>query len=447
MNTSPRGSRILLLVVLALCGVGGWISGQLVKRQADLWSTSGAGSGVFGRVCRATEGFGLNCGIAEKTPWSNVTIPLPVPSTDFSVHMHKTVVPVAFLGLAYFVFMATWFVFVGRPRVRGGWWRRIPLVVGGLGTVVSVFYLVVMVAGWAPVCTWCVLVHGVNLLMVLSMRRLYRRCGAAHSATASTAELPSAWGETTAGMIPASRQAVCAVVFALIFIGGLWFYRHEQLAMGRRLRALVPYKRVVMSLRADPAFLLREHNAQSRQPIPLRSCEHPAAGQLHLVVFTDFECSPCSCNAAWLGKHVLPMFDGQLDVEVRHYPLCNECNPAAAGLAHPNACTAAYAAEAARLQDGADAYRKMHEMLYANRKRLGPETYRKLAQQIGLNVEQFVLDLEGDTVRRVVRDDIALARELGVDGAPTMFLNGRRITAFGRNNPVFWQAVAQPGRN
>ena len=84
----------------------------------------------------------------------------------------------------------------------------------------------------------------------------------------------------------------------------------------------------------------------------------------------------------------------------------------------------------------------MHDRLFENRKKLGTEIYRELAVRIGLDAERFLRDFEGDAVRRIVQQDIELAHELGVDGAPTIFLNGRRISAFGRDNPVFWRAVA-----
>ncbi len=69
-------------------------------------------------------------------------------------------------------------------------------------------------------------------------------------------------------MVPAWRLGVQALAFGLIVIAGLWFYRHQQLAMGSRLRALLPYKQTVTALRGDPGFLLREYFAQQQQVIP-----------------------------------------------------------------------------------------------------------------------------------------------------------------------------------
>ena len=117
---------------------------------------------------------------------------------------------------------------------------------------------------------------------------------------ASEAEVSSGFA-AAAGGVPARRQAVRAVAFALILIAGLWSYRHEALAMGTRLRALQPYRELVSSLRNDPDFLLREHYAQPQQRIPRRD-GHAADDLPPLVVFTDFECSVYYCEEQRLRR-------------------------------------------------------------------------------------------------------------------------------------------------
>lgn len=443
MDERKNASRLLIIAIVILCGAGGWISGQLVQEHADLWSGGGSGGGLFERVCRATASLGLDCTSPHKSPWAEISVPVLLPTRDYSLHLHRVIVPVAFLGLAYFVFLATWFVFVGRPHARGGGWQRAPLVVGFVGATVSLVYLAVMVVGLAPACMWCAAVHAVNLLTVLAIRRLYRRYTARPSTKKSRAAVPFRRHTSVVLMMPASRQAAHAVVFALIIIAGLWFYRHEQLALGHQLRTLVPYKRLVTALRNDPSFLLREHYAQPWHRIPARPDEHATEDQPQLIVFTDFECPSCYCHALWLRKKASDAFNGQLTVAIRHYPLCEQCNSAVTGSAHRNSCAAAYVAEAARLQGGEAAFQKMHDLLFENRKSLGAALYSRLAVSIGLDEQRFLRDFAGDAVRRIVRKDVALARELGVEGTPTTFFNGRRITAFGRDNPVFWRAVAK----
>lgn len=447
MDGRRHTSRMPIVAVVVFAGAGAWISGQLVQRHAGLWATGNATAGAFERVCRAAESVGLDCAVSQTGRWREVTFPIPVPERDFSIHLRRVVIPVAFLGLAYFVFMGIWFGFVGRPHHPITGWQRTPLVVGWVGVAVSVCCSALMLGGWAPVCVWCAAAHMVNLLMVAVIHRMYRRSRAARRAGVLQSGVSTDSDAASVRLLPASRLAAHAVVFALIIVAGLWYHRHEQLALGNRLRVLVPYKQWVDALRQDPDFLLRDYYAQQRHDIPPRPNEPMPPDRPRLVVFTDFECSACYCSAVRLGAQVLPAFDEQLTVAVRHYPLCDRCNRAASGPIHANACAAAYAAEAARLQGGEEAFCRMVDLLFENRKRLSPGLYHELAVGIGLDAERFRRDFEGEQVRRMVREDVALARALGVESTPTMFLNGRRITAFARDNPVFWQAVAraEPG--
>jgi predicted DsbA family dithiol-disulfide isomerase len=208
------------------------------------------------------------------------------------------------------------------------------------------------------------------------------------------------------------------------------------------LDKLLLYKTLVTSLRDDPEFLLREYHAQPQHEIPLRHGEPMGDEQPQLAVFTDFECPACYCNLLAVRKQIAEAFDGQLGVLVRHYPLCNTCNGNVRDQPHPNACEAAYAAEAARLQGGDGAFWQMYDLLFQNRKELSRELYRSLAVKMGLDADRLLGDMDGDTVRRIVESDISLASELGVTGTPTMFLNGRRVTELCRG-PVFWEAIAE----
>ena len=127
----------------------------------------------------------------------------------------------------------------------------------------------------------------------------------------------------------------------------------------------------------------------------------------------------------------------------RHFPLSRTCDPTVTEEIHAEVCQAAYAAEAARLQGGDEAFWKMHDLLFAHRRRLGETSYAKLAGTIGLDARQLLADMESDAVRRIVAGDIALAGKLGVTSAPTLFLNGRAISRVCLYNPVFWQAVSE----
>ena len=431
-------SRWPLLLILVLTASGAWISGELVKQHANVWRHADSRpAGLFGRICVATAGVGLDCDSVAKGAWAELNVPLPAISRDLALSVQRTAVPVAFLGLAYFVFLGVWFLLIGPPRPHGYQWHWIPLGVGLAGAAVSVPLLALMALGFAPWCGWCLLVHGINLLTVVAIWRLNA------SGPHRTDDIFSAGSaQHTARLTLTPREVTRTLACATVAIAGLWVYRSEHLALHEQLDKALPYRDLVMSLQKDPKFLVREHLAQPQWDIPLRPNESVAEGRPELVIFTDFECSACYCTSRWMREWACEALGGQITVRVRHFPLCSQCNQRVTGEYHPHACAAAYAVEAAGIVGGETALWRMHDLLHMRHKTLDAASYDEFAAEIGLAPDEFRAALEGQTVRDVVAADVALAGELGVNGTPALFLNGRRITRLCQV-PAFWMAFAE----
>jgi len=427
-----------LLAIVSLSLAGAWISGQLVKQHAGLWDSRTGAHGLFGRVCQASSKIGLGgCDGSVKSRWAEIPLPIPVPTSDLTIHLHTVPVPVAFLGLSYFVFLGVWFALIGLPRAYGRRWHRVPLAVALFGAAVSVLYLTVMALGLAPPCPWCLVVHVMNLVIARVVWRLCKGRTAPGKPTSADGMSPA----EAAAKTLTSREAASAIACSLVVIAGLWAYRSERLALAEKWGKLARYKAMVTSLREDPQFLLREHQAQPKHDIPLRPTESAPSGRPQVVVFTDFQCPSCYCASRQLHDVAARTFGGNASVLVRHYPLCNACNEHVKGQRHQAACQAAYAAEAARILGGEKAFWQMHNLLFENRKQLGESTYRALAEKIGLDPNLLLKEMHSDAVRGIVAADIKLARRAGVSGTPTVFVNGRRLTAV-LQTKRFWQSLA-----
>ncbi|HSE30902.1 MAG TPA: thioredoxin domain-containing protein [Pyrinomonadaceae bacterium] len=145
----------------------------------------------------------------------------------------------------------------------------------------------------------------------------------------------------------------------------------------------------------------------------------PATAPVKIEEFGDFECPPCGQFHPILKK-MQEEFDKNLQVTFREFPIVQM---------HHHALAAASSAEAAGLQGK---FWEMHHLLYDNQKAWHEQfdvrpIFEGYAKQIGLDVEQFKRDINSDLVARRITEDGKRARSLGVNGTPTVFMNGREM--------------------
>ncbi len=145
----------------------------------------------------------------------------------------------------------------------------------------------------------------------------------------------------------------------------------------------------------------------------------PANAPVTVVMFADFQCSACSATEPVLKK-VLAEYPGKIRFVMRDFPLES---------IHDNAFNAALAANAANAQGK---FWQYGEVLFTHQDALDPESLKKYAAQIGLNVSQFTVDSNSEKAKAEVRKDLADGAAYGITGTPTIFVNGikvRRLSA------------------
>jgi len=145
----------------------------------------------------------------------------------------------------------------------------------------------------------------------------------------------------------------------------------------------------------------------------------PANAPLHLEEFGDFECPPCGMFHPIL-QQMHAEFGDKLMITFREFPLVPT---------HQHALAAASAAEAAGIQGK---FWEMHDVIYEHQNDWKKEfdvrpIFEGYAKQIGLDVERYKRDMNGDLVAQRVFADGKRGHSLGVKGTPTVFLNGREV--------------------
>ena len=155
----------------------------------------------------------------------------------------------------------------------------------------------------------------------------------------------------------------------------------------------------------------------------------PKDAEVVLIKFSDFECPYCAVAASNIKPFTA---DHESDVLYiyKNFPLTS---------IHPEAMPAAKAAWAAGQQDQFWLY---HDGLFAFQDKLGEDYYGELAEEIGLDMEQFERDRNSPEAQAAIDQDIKLAEALKVQGTPTFFLNEYQLPG---NAPaeVFDQAVTE----
>ena len=144
-----------------------------------------------------------------------------------------------------------------------------------------------------------------------------------------------------------------------------------------------------------------------------------ATAPVTLEEFGDFQCPPCGLLHPVL-KTMEKEFGDKLRVIFRQYPLVPT---------HQHALSAARAAEAAGLQGN---FWKMHDMIFENQKGWDKAfdarpIFEDYAQKIGLDMEKYRKDVASEVVAQRIFLDGKRAHALGVQGTPTVFMNGREI--------------------
>lgn len=143
-----------------------------------------------------------------------------------------------------------------------------------------------------------------------------------------------------------------------------------------------------------------------------------ANAKVVLEEYGDYQCPPCGVLFPELNT-IEKEYGSQLRFVFRHFPLAM----------HKHAFVAAHAAEAAARQGR---FWEMHDMIYRNQANwsLAPDArpvFIQYARTLQLDVDRFTRDMDSPEVAASVQADVERGKSVGVEGTPTLFINGRQL--------------------
>lgn len=161
----------------------------------------------------------------------------------------------------------------------------------------------------------------------------------------------------------------------------------------------------------------------------------PENAPVTIVEFSDFQCPYCTMAGKAVNE-IKAKYPDKVRVIFRHFPLPF----------HQDAHLTSQAAMAAGEQGK---FWEFHNLVFDNQKALSRADLEKYAQQLKLNMPKFKEALDSGKYKKVVDDDLALGQEVTVQGTPTMFLNGERVsnpTDFGVISAMIDKKLAEPAK-
>ncbi len=139
-----------------------------------------------------------------------------------------------------------------------------------------------------------------------------------------------------------------------------------------------------------------------------------ASAPITIVEFADFQCPYCR-HADKTVHELLKRYPGKIRLVFKHAPLPF----------HERAMPAAMVALEARKEHGDRGFWAVHDLLFASG--LGDADLERIAHQAGLDVGRVKAAMAKQAYASTIEDDLDLADDLGVQGTPTFFVNGRKL--------------------
>lgn len=148
-------------------------------------------------------------------------------------------------------------------------------------------------------------------------------------------------------------------------------------------------------------------------PIPVDGSpvKGPVDGRITIVEFSDFECPYCSLAVKDIYT-LMAAYPNDVKLIFKQFPLSM----------HPNAPLAAAASLAAKEQGK---FWELHDLMFANFRKISRDNILVWAKQIGLDMERFKNDLASTKYQSIIKKDVADGEAVGVYGTPAFFINGK----------------------
>lgn len=351
-----------------------------------------SGAGGFKSICNISEK--LNCDAVTASPFAELIGGLPVSS----------------FALGWFV--AT--LILGLMALNSDWKKQASrglLALFGIGSGISLVYLVIMASVLKTYCLFCLIIDGLNfsgLAVVLTLMR--------H---------PETEKKSSQGTPAPTWKFMAGILATSIFVSLVLSKTMDQIDMDATMRDQI----VESVLETSPTAV----NTGKEFP-----SIGPENAPITIVEFSDFQCPYCRIGANIVNT-LLNRYPQQVRVVFRNFPLDPSCNPEVKQSMHPFACELARIAICAHRQGK---FKEVYENFFENQSKLsnqGPGSPLELAKAAHADTTQLPTCTSGQDIALALTRDIEEAKRLGITSTPTFFINGKKVE--GIRPPHVWNKI------
>jgi protein-disulfide isomerase len=139
----------------------------------------------------------------------------------------------------------------------------------------------------------------------------------------------------------------------------------------------------------------------------------PVDAPVVIVEYTDFQCPYCARLGATLDQ-MMELYSGKVKVVYKSFPLTS----------HRYSLQAATTALAANEKGK---FWEVYKEIFANYNRIDDNKLKEIRNRFGLDTPEFMALMNSPEIRNRVISDRNEGIQLGVQGTPTVFINGKRL--------------------
>ncbi len=334
---------------------------------------------------------GTYYGFSSGPSFCNINSTLNCDAVNQSQYAFFLGMPVASLGLFFYGWLFFFSLAATGDKWLSGESRGVVALLSIFASLFSVYLFWISWSKIGVICPTCLALYIVNAALLLL-------------------SLPYIRTIKLSGLLKESFTRPIVIPLSIL---GLLF----SLSVPRLIEASVPKKQFEFSLTSEG--LLKD---------PVKG-----DGKVTIVEYADFECPACRVYAATLNS-VYEEFKDKIRIIHKQFPLDNGCNPQIPRVFHAHSCYASLMALCAGEQGK---YWEMYDFLFENlaEKKTFSETRNSLkagAPALGLDEISLSQCVEEGRYLPKIEADINESLKVGIEGTPTVFVNGKQVKDLSR---------------